>query len=86
MRLAVGEVCARAVGRSRRAEVREPLELQMNEAAGSYKVRMTDYADAEDGEAERVALALAQGVADQVEVSDGPAGTGGVVCLTWVLA
>lgn len=83
VRLAVGEVCARAVGRSKRAQTREPLELRMDDAADAYEVRVTDHVGAEDGEAERVALALARGMADLVEVTDGPGGAGGIVCLTW---
>jgi anti-sigma regulatory factor (Ser/Thr protein kinase) len=83
VRLAVGEVCARAVRRSQRAGVRQRLRVEMDDGDSTFVVEVTDHAGAVDLEEESIALALVRGLADGVTVVDGPGGSGGVVCLTW---
>jgi anti-sigma regulatory factor (Ser/Thr protein kinase) len=83
VRLAVGEVCARAVRRSQRAGVQERLLVAMDDGSATFAVEVTDHAGAVDLEEEHIALALVRGLADVVTVLDGPGGSGGVVCLTW---
>lgn len=83
VRLAVGEVCARAVRRSQRAGVPERLLVAMDDGSATFAVEVTDHAGAVDLEEEHIALALVRGLADVVTVLDGPGGSGGVVCLTW---
>jgi anti-sigma regulatory factor (Ser/Thr protein kinase) len=83
VRLAVGEVCARAVRRSQRSGVTERLVVEMDDGGVTFAVEVTDHAGAVDLEEENIALALVRGLADVVTVVDGPGGPGGVVCLTW---
>jgi anti-sigma regulatory factor (Ser/Thr protein kinase) len=83
VRLAVGEVCARAVRRSQRAGATERLLVEMDDGNATFAVEVTDHAGAVDLEEESIALALVRGLADAVTVVDGPGGSGGVVCLTW---
>lgn len=83
VRLAVGEVCARAVRRSQRAGVMERLLVEMDDGPSTFAVEVTDHAGAVDLEEEHIALALVRGLADVVTVIDGPGGSGGAVCLTW---
>jgi anti-sigma regulatory factor (Ser/Thr protein kinase) len=83
VRLAVGEVCARAVRRSQRAGAKGRLLVEMDDGPSTFAVEVTDHAGAVDLEEESIALALARGLADVVTVVDGPGGSGGVVCLTW---
>lgn len=84
VRLAVGELCARAVRRSQRAGVVECLLVEMDDGASDFGVSVTDHAGAVDLEEEHLALALVRGLADVVTVLDGPGGSGGLVCLIWV--
>lgn len=83
VRLAVGEVCARAVRRCQRSGVTERLVVQMDDGPATFMVEVTDHAGAVDLDEEHIALALVRGLADVVTVVDGPGGAGGVVCLTW---
>lgn len=83
VRLAVGEVCARAVRRSGRAEVTERLQVTMDDGRAGFSVEVTDHAGVVDLDEESIALALVRGLADAVTVVDGPGGHGGVVSLTW---
>jgi anti-sigma regulatory factor (Ser/Thr protein kinase) len=83
VRLAVGEVCARAVRRSQRAAVAERLQVEVDDGSGTFTIEVTDHAGAVDLDEELIALALVRGLADVVTVVDGPGGAGGVVCLTW---
>jgi len=83
VRLAVGEVCARAVRRCQRAGVKERLLVEMDDSPPSFSVEVTDHAGGVDLDEEHIALALVRGLADAVTVVDGPGGKGGVVCLTW---
>jgi anti-sigma regulatory factor (Ser/Thr protein kinase) len=83
VRLAVGEVCARAVRRCQRAGVKSRLLVEMDDGPDTFAVEITDHAGGVDLEEEHVALALVRGLADVVTVVDGPGGAGGVVCLTW---
>lgn len=83
VRLAVGEVCARAVRRSQRAGVSGRLLVQLDDGPVNFSVEVTDHAGAVDLEEESIALALVRGLADVVTVVDGPGGPGGAVCLTW---
>lgn len=89
VRLAVGEVCTRAVHRSQEAAVSVPVELRMTEIrlehVVGYEVQVTDGAPQPDGTGLDVALLLARGVADRVSVGPGPAGPAGTVCLVWAL-
>lgn len=86
VRLAVGEVCARAVRRSQRLGVQQRLLVEMDDADSTFVVEVTDHAGAVDLEEESIALALVRGLADRVTVVDGPGGSGGVVCLIWRFA
>jgi len=83
VRLAAGEVCARAVRRSQRAGSSQRLLVELDDGGTGFSVQVTDHAEAVDLEEESFALALVRGLADVVTVLDGPAGPGGVVCLTW---
>jgi anti-sigma regulatory factor (Ser/Thr protein kinase) len=83
VRLAVGEVCARAVRRSQRAGAIERLRVEMDDGPATFSVEVTDHVGAVDLEEESIALALVRGLADVVTVVDGPGGPGGAVCLTW---
>lgn len=83
VRLAVGEVCARAVRRSGRAAVTERLLVRMDDGRADFSVEVTDHAGEVDQGEESIALALVRGLADVVTVVDGPGGHGGAVCLTW---
>lgn len=83
VRLAVGELCTRAVRRSQRAGVREPLVVVMDDDPPVFRVRVTDQAGAVDLDEEYIALALVRGLADRVELDEGPGGAGGTVRLSW---
>ena len=83
VRLAVGEVCARAVRRSQRAGIDERLAVEMDDGPATFSVEVTDHAGEVDLDEESIALALVRGLADVVTVLDGPGGPGGAVCLTW---
>jgi len=84
VRLAVGEVCARAVRRSLQSGAAEPVSVQIDDSGAdgcALRVLVTDHggAQAEDP----VSLALLHGLADVLSVSDGPGGPGGIVALDW---
>ena len=70
IRLAVGEVCARAVRRS----------LQSGKPGD---VVVTDGAGLPESEEESVSLPLVRGLADVVSLEDGPGGAGGIIRMTW---
>jgi hypothetical protein len=84
VRLAVGEVCARAVRRCLGSSVSLPVSVVMDDGHGLLTITVTDHATwAGGGPDEAVALALVRGLADEVEVEDGPSGPAGVVRMTW---
>lgn len=83
VRLAVGEVCARAVRRSRQTGVGGAVTVEIEDRGPMFEVVVTDGADAGEGEDEYIALALVRGLADTVVVLDGPGGAGGVVRVGW---
>jgi len=84
VRLAVGEVCARAVRRCAAGEVTADVTLEVDDLGPSLRVVVTDHAGRvpEDRD-EAVALALVRGLADEVRVEAGPGGPGGRVWLAW---
>ena len=84
IRLAVGEVCARAVRRCQEAAVKLPVLVELHDSGPRLDVSVTDQADAAESEDEYIALALVRGLADDVSVDEGPGGVGGVVRMTWV--
>ncbi len=84
VRLAVSEVCARAVRRCQLGAVDLPLLVELDDAGDHLEVVVTDCAPAEpSAEADVVELALVRGLAESVVVRDGPGGPGGLVRLTW---
>jgi anti-sigma regulatory factor (Ser/Thr protein kinase) len=83
IRLAVGEVCARAVRRCLGTGVRGEVRVGIDDAGPLFGITVTDAAAAPDGDDEAIALALVRGLADSVTVEDGPGGQGGAVCLRW---
>jgi anti-sigma regulatory factor (Ser/Thr protein kinase) len=84
IRLAVGEVCARAVRRCLGSGALGAVQVEINDISPLFAITVTDAAAAEDGDDEAIALALVRGLADSVTVEDGPGGTGGSVCIRWV--
>jgi len=84
IRLAVGEMCARAVRRSREAGAGVPVVVELRDRGIGLDVVVTDGAGAADGEDEYVSLALVRGLADEVVVQDGPGGEGGGVRMSWI--
>jgi len=84
IRLAVGEVCARAVRRCAAGAVTADVTLEVDDLGPSLSVAVTDQAGRvpEDRD-EAVALALIRGLADEVRVEAGPGGPGGRVWLAW---
>ncbi|MFN8075335.1 MAG: ATP-binding protein [Kineosporiaceae bacterium] len=86
VRLAVGEICARAVRRCEAAGVAEAVVVSLDDAEGDLVVDVVDEAssDPSDGVIEEpVALALVRGLADDVGLHEGPGGEGGRVRLLW---
>jgi anti-sigma regulatory factor (Ser/Thr protein kinase) len=83
IRLAVGEVCARAVRRCQLSAVLAAVLVEIDDVSPAFEVRVTDCAAVPDDEDEVIALALARGLADAVCVLDGPGGLGGVVRMSW---
>lgn len=96
LRLAVGEVCARAVRRCAAAapppSVDPRVTVQVEDDGRCLAVRVVDPAgadqgpgddDAADGLGEDVVLALVRGLADRVELGPGPGGPDGTVVMTW---
>lgn len=91
VRLAVGEVCARAVRRSIADGTTAAVTVEIDDggvaptvhgdAVPALRVSVTDGAGAQ-GE-DPVALALLHGLADAVLLDDGPGGPGGLVRLDW---
>jgi anti-sigma regulatory factor (Ser/Thr protein kinase) len=83
IRLAVGEVCARAVRRCLSTGALGAVEVGIDDAGPQFGITVTDRASATDGDEEAIALALVRGLADTVTVEEGPGGPGGTVCLWW---
>jgi anti-sigma regulatory factor (Ser/Thr protein kinase) len=84
VRLAVGEVCARAVRRSLDTGALGAVEVEIDDVGPLFAITVTDKASLPDGDDEAIALALVRGLADAVTVENGPGGgAGGVVCLRW---
>jgi anti-sigma regulatory factor (Ser/Thr protein kinase) len=85
IRLAVGEVCARAVRRCDAAGIRSRIVVEMHDGGPRLEVVVTDRADSQGGDEEPVALALVRGLADDVRVDDGPGGPRGKLSLSWAM-
>ena len=83
IRLAVGEVCARAVRRCLTTGVLGAVQVEIDDAGPLFGITVTDGAAAPDDDDEAIALALVRGLADSVTVDEGPGGVGGVVCIRW---
>ncbi len=88
VRLAVGEVCARAVRRclepaAAGADAPHHVELSITDDAGLLTVVVTDGAGQVALDDEDVSLALVRGLADSVEVASAPQGPEGAVRLVW---
>jgi anti-sigma regulatory factor (Ser/Thr protein kinase) len=83
IRLAVGEMCARAVRRCAQTSVHSTVLVEIDDVSPVFEVSVTDHASAQDGQDEAIALALVRGLADAVGVADGPGGLGGVVRMGW---
>jgi anti-sigma regulatory factor (Ser/Thr protein kinase) len=83
IRLATGEVCARAVRRCAVTRVSEMVLVEIDDAGPVFEISVTDHSAGPDGEREAIALALVRGLADTVTVADGPGGQGGVVRMGW---
>jgi anti-sigma regulatory factor (Ser/Thr protein kinase) len=83
IRLAVGEMCARAVRRSTEAAVAEQVCVEIDDAGPVLGITVIDHAALVDGDDEAVALALVRGLADSLSVDDGPGGKGGSVHMGW---
>jgi anti-sigma regulatory factor (Ser/Thr protein kinase) len=85
VRLATGEVCARAVRRSLASDTAEPVNVGVDDSGSDgpvLRVVVTD--DAGLHPEDSLVLALLNGLADQVTLSDGPGGPGGCVTLDWL--
>lgn len=83
VRLAVGEMCARAVRRSADCGVTEIVCVEIDDVGPVLGITVTDHADVADGDDEAIALALVRGLADTLRVENGPGGDGGSVHLGW---
>jgi anti-sigma regulatory factor (Ser/Thr protein kinase) len=87
IRLAVGEMCARAVRRSLQSGgqngVRGDVLVELDDQGPTLDVTVTDTSDVGDVEEESVSLPLVRGLADAVSVESGPGGPGGVVRMIW---
>ena len=83
IRLAVGEMCARAVRRCIQTAVQSTVLVEIDDVSPVFEVRVTDHASIRDDQDEAIALALVRGLADAVGVGDGPGGPGGVVRMGW---
>ena len=83
IRLAVGEMCARAVRRSLQSGKRGDVLVELDDHGPTLDVVVTDGAGLGESEEESVSLPLVRGLADSVTVQDGPGGAGGVVTMTW---
>jgi anti-sigma regulatory factor (Ser/Thr protein kinase) len=83
IRLAVGEMCARAVRRCIQTSVHSTVLVEIDDVSPVFEVSVTDHASIQDDQDEAIALALVRGLADAVGVTDGPGGLGGVVRMGW---
>ena len=86
IRLAVGEMCARAVRRSLQcADGTRPGDVlvELDDQGPTLDVVVTDSADVGEVEEESVSLPLVRGLADAVTVEAGPGGPGGRVRMLW---
>lgn len=83
IRLAVGELCGRAVRRSAVTGVTGAIVMEVDDTDPRFCVTVTDHAGALQDEDEYISLALVRGLADDTEVFDGPGGDGGAVRLVW---
>jgi serine/threonine-protein kinase RsbW len=71
VRLAVGEACSRAVEAHRRDCPGEPVKIALTDMAGRFEVEVTDTGTPAAG----FGLAVIAELADDVQVSETPAGT-----------
>jgi serine/threonine-protein kinase RsbW len=71
VRLAVGEACSRAVEAHRRDCPGEPVKIALTDVAGRFEVEVTDTGTPAVG----FGLAVIAELADDVQVSETPAGT-----------
>jgi len=83
IRLAVGEMCARAVRRSTETGAAGSVCVEIDDAGPVLGITVTDQAAMGDGDDEAIALALVRGLADTLSVDDGPGGAGGSVRMGW---
>jgi Histidine kinase-like ATPase domain len=83
VRLAVGEVCARAVRRSLASGKPGDVVVELDDRGPTLDVVVTDGAGLPESEEESVSLPLVRGLADAVTIEDGPGGAGGVIRMTW---
>lgn len=83
IRLSVGEMCARAVRRCGETGVGSPMSVEIDDVGPRFAVVVVDGSDAPEGDDEYVALALVRGLADDMDLSDGPGGPGGTVTMIW---
>ena len=84
IRLAVGEVCARAVRRSLQSgKPGGDVVVELDDQGPTLDVVVTDGAGLPESEEESVSLPLVRGLADAVALEDGPGGPGGIIRMTW---
>ena len=84
IRLAVGEVCARAVRRSLQSgKPGGDVVVELDDQGPTLDVIVTDGAGLPESEEESVSLPLVRGLADAVTLEDGPGGAGGIIRMTW---
>jgi anti-sigma regulatory factor (Ser/Thr protein kinase) len=84
VRLAVGEACARAVQRSETLAEPQPVEVYLSDDDGQLVVEVCDGAGIPAGFGPgTLSLTLVGGLADHVDVRDGPGGPGGRLRLEW---
>ena len=93
LRVAVGEACTRALHRCEAAGLTEPVLLTIDDTGHGLTVEVTDQCgparpqlhsgDNGDPGEDPLVVALLQGLADAVEVLDGPCRAGGLVRLEW---
>lgn len=83
IRLAVGEMCARAVRRSTLTGAGGPVSVEIDDGGPVLGITVTDHAAVKDGDDEAISLALVRGLADTLSVDAGPGGQGGSVRMGW---
>ena len=84
VRLAVGEVCARAVRRSLQSgKPGGDVVVELDDQGPTLDVVVTDGAGLPESEEESVSLPLVRGLADAVTLEDGPGGPGGIIRMSW---